>query len=243
MLAEVFAGAEPYAGTARRVLVRINAAGCDHFGPDVAAVAPLVRRGAGIMLAKCGGGDLDALFESLPGLPGGAVIPLIETIDGFDARDGLLRHGRGRGLVAAAFGAGDMCLELGIERDYGLTLLQHVIAALALSAKVNGIGLIDAPARAIPSMLDPHGWRTRVEAESAWSFGNGLCGKLAVHPAQVPVIHAALDRSSATDWAQRVIADFERAPDRRYLASSQDGRYMGLPTLKQALALLRPRKP
>ncbi|MBK6296136.1 MAG: hypothetical protein IPF55_19305 [Rhodoferax sp.] len=131
-----------------------------------------------------------------------------------------------------------MSLELGIERDYQLALLQHVIMSLVVSAKTCGLRLIDAPSRVIPSTQSVRGWQALLEEECRWSFANGLSGKLAVHPAQTATIHAVFDHRARLAWARQVLADFADTPGKRSLVSSVTGGYMGTPTLKQAQAIL-----
>lgn len=224
-------------GTA--IYVRVNGLRTVHFSDDLQAVAPWAGRGVGVMLSKCSGSDdVAAVLNASQAFSGAAIIPLIETLAGLRNRDAVMEFGARSGMRYVAFGAGDMSLELGVERDYQLALLQHVIMSLVVSAKSHALRLIDAPSRVIPSTLSALGWRELLEAECRWSFANGLSGKLAVHPEQIASIHAVFDHQPKLEWARQVVADFSRVPDKRSLVSSVTGGYMGTPTLKQAQAIL-----
>lgn len=149
-----------------------------------------------------------------------------------------MAYGASMGMLHVAFGAGDMSLELGVERDYQLALLQHVIMSLVVSAKTHRLRLIDAPSRVIPSTQSTRGWQLMLEEECRWSHANGLSGKLAVHPEQIATIHGVFDQRSKFEWAKQVVADFADNPGKRSVVSSVTGGYMGTPTLKQAQAIL-----
>lgn len=239
LLAGAMSLAEPFLASSRTVYVRINGVESGDFGRDVDCLRQLAGRDIGVMLSKCdSAAHLDAVFEALPRLRAALAMPLVETVLGFANRDAIFNHCRHRGIGHVAFGAGDMSLELGIPRDYRLDLLRYTVLSLVLSARTHGLSLIDAPSRVIPGSKGERGWQEIVEEECAWSFSNGLSGKLAVHPGQIPLIHQVLDRVVDDGQAEQVVRDFENAPDRRYLTSSSDGRYMGAPSLKQALRTL-----
>lgn len=221
------------------VYVRINARTTPYFADDVSAVASWATRGVGVMISKCAGSeDVAAVKEMSTALSGGAIIPLIETLEGFRNRDAVMGYGATLGVQHVAFGAGDMSLDLGIERDYQLALLQHVIMSLVVSAKMHQLRLIDAPSRVIPSTQSARGWQMLLEEECRWSYANGLSGKLAVHPEQIAIIHGVFDHGAKLEWAKQVVADFANAPGKRSVVSSVTGGYMGTPTLKQAQAIL-----
>lgn len=239
LLDGVFHQALPRLPAELRVYVRINGRHTAEFEDDLAAVRPWACHGVGVMIPKCGtGDDLAALLAGVPALAPDRVMPLVETLEGLQHRDALMDRARRLGLRHIAFGAGDMSLALGIERDYDLPLMQQVIMQLVLSAKLHGLALIDAPSRIIPSAAQAGSLQARLEAECRWSCANGLVGKLAVHPRQVALIHEAFDRPGRVEWARRVLADFARSPDSRAVVSSADGSYMGTPTLKEARAIL-----
>ena len=75
----------------------------------------------------------------------------------------------------------------------------------------------------------------RAEAETA--AREGFTGKLAIHPAQVPIINAAFT-PSAEDiaHARAIVAAFEAQPDAGVL--SVDGKMVDLPHLTQARRVL-----
>uniref|UniRef100_UPI003593D763 HpcH/HpaI aldolase/citrate lyase family protein n=1 Tax=Blastomonas sp. TaxID=1909299 RepID=UPI003593D763 len=70
------------------------------------------------------------------------------------------------------------------------------------------------------------------EAETA--FAQGFDGKLAIHPAQVPVINAAFSPSAAQiDHAERVVAAMSGAG-----VAQMDGQMLDQPHLVQAQKIL-----
>lgn len=238
-LSHTLDGVQQLAQLGTAVYVRVNGRTTPYFAGDLQVVAPWAARGVGVMISKCAGGeDVAAVVGTSTAFSGASIIPLIETLEGLRNRDATMAYGASLGMQHVAFGAGDMSLELGIERDYQLALLQHVIVSLVVSAKTQQLRLIDAPSRVIPSTQSARGWQVLLEEECRWSHANGLSGKLAVHPEQIATIHSIFDHRAQLEWAKQVVADFANTPGKRSVVSSVTGAYMGTPTLKQAQAIL-----
>jgi len=226
-------------GSRVRMLVKINSAPTRYYADDLAFVGRRTDRRIGIALAKTETvQDLDdclAICGSPPKVP---VLPAVETVAGFYERDALFAHCAAHGLDRFAFGAGDMSSDLGVERDYGLDVMKHIVMSLVISCRRYGIGLVDSPCRAIPKTATGASWDEQVREECRWNVANGVKGKIAIHPAQIPIIHAAFGSAERTAWARGVLADFEKMPERRSVVSSANGEYMGTPTLKWARRVL-----
>lgn len=74
-------------------------------------------------------------------------------------------------------------------------------------------------------------------AEARRNFRAGFDGKLAIHPAQVPIINAAFTPDAAqVDWARRVLAALEQSGEGVALL---DGRMIDMPHQRSAEKILR----
>lgn len=217
--------------------VRVNDVRSGLLPADLDALAPFLAQGIGVMLAKCEqAGDCEAVLAA--GADPARLLPLLETLPALAAAEPLLAALARLGLRAAAFGAGDMTLALGVARDYRLPIVQQVIVRLVLAARLAGLQLIDAPARIIPRPGLAPALEAAFLAECRFARDNGLWGKLAVHPAQLPALHAAFDDQAERQHAAQVLRDFAARTDgSRAVASSHDGSYLGTPSWKAAQAL------
>jgi citrate lyase subunit beta/citryl-CoA lyase len=65
----------------------------------------------------------------------------------------------------------------------------------------------------------------------------GLFGKSAIHPAQLPIIHAAFDPDAEeVAWARQVLAAFEQAGEAA--AQLRSGEFIDLPVAQRARNIL-----
>lgn len=238
MLADLLPETLRRIGDAASVLIKINASDTDHYREDLRLIGMLAGQGVGVALAKTESTrDLDDALETI-GTLGVPVFPAIETVRGYDRRDALLAHAAASGITHMAFGAGDMATDLGVARDYSLDIMRTVIMGLILSCRRHGVRLTDSPSRAIPKTVADRPWQELLREECRWCARNGIGAKIAIHPAQVPILHEELGTARNQAWARQVVADFAARPDRRSVVSSADGRYMGTPTLKLAKRIL-----
>jgi citrate lyase beta subunit len=193
----------------------------------------------GIMLPKCGNDeDLKSVEEfHRPLVP---IIPTIETIEGFEYRNNIFDLSKKIGVKCIAFGAGDMSLDLGIERNYALPVLRHVICALLVSAKRYKLDLIDSPSRVLPGKGSD--WEQLIAEECVFASDNGFSGKLAIHPSQVRIIEQVFNSESKIERARKVLADFENNPQTQTVRSSETGDYIGTPVLRYAKWILQSNK-
>ncbi len=112
-----------------------------------------------------------------------------------------------RGVEGIAFGAADYRLGLGV-RDPGEEPLAYVRQRLLLAARAAGIRVWDSPWFAF---RDLDGLRRSARRAA----GLGFDGMLAIHPAQVPVIHEAFALTDTERERARRTLDAWRAADLR----------------------------
>lgn len=212
------------------VWVRVNALDTGITAQDVAALAG--RDVAGFVLPKCAGPDhVEALARMIP--PGAGILAIAtETVR---ALRRLMRedwsHPR---LTALTWGGEDLAADLGATanrgdggRYLGPFLLARDVTLLA--AAEAGVAAIDA---VHPDFRDLAG----LAAETREAASLGFAGKMAIHPAQIPVIHDALRPDAAEiAWAERVIAALEAAGGG---VAQLDGHMLDRPHLRKARRIL-----
>ena len=221
--------------------VRINPLDSRDALADLAAVA--AARPDGIMLPKARHGEdvcrLDHWLEALEAAHGFArgaiqVIPIITESAAAVLRAATFAPAPAR-VLGMSWGAEDLAADLGafgnrtvageFEPPYVVASTMCLLAAAA--AGVAAIETIDAEIR------DLAGLERRARAARR----AGFTAKLAIHPAQIPPIHAAFTPSGQEiDWAERVLAAFRAAPEAGTLAL--DGRMLDRPHLRQAERIL-----
>jgi citrate lyase subunit beta / citryl-CoA lyase len=224
-----------------RVLVRIN--GLDTGMTDADLDAIVVGRPDAVLFPKAEGGatvtHLDAKLtahEVIAGLPEGSIKILAQTVESaaglFSA--GTYRNSSAR-LIGMSWGPEDLSAELGAEAnreaDGTLTEPYRIARAMCLygaaAAKVPAIETIHVDFRN-PDVL-------RNDTELARR--DGFSGRLAIHPAQVPVINAVFTPSAAQiDKARAIVAAFAAKPGAGTIGI--DGKMYDRPHLARAQALL-----
>ena len=224
-----------------RLLVRINGFATGLADADLDAVVP--ARPDAIMLPKAeGGADVvrtDAKLlarEAIAGLPDGSIrIVAIAT----ETATALFLAGTYGGasarLEGLTWGAEDLSAELGAEAnrdDEGRFLDPYRLArtlclAGAAAARVQAIDTVAVDFRNAAAL--------RQESEEARR--DGFTGKMAIHPAQVPIINEVFAPSAAAiAEARAVIAAFEANPERGTVGI--DGVMYDRPHLERARQLL-----
>ena len=222
------------------VAVRINPLDGAYWQDDLAAIVP--ARPDFVMLPKATpegvtrlAAAMDAL-EAEAGIAAGTIRILTvstETPAALLQMDAY-RHCPAR-LAGLAWGAEDLAAELGVtsnrRADGAYTDSFRLARTLTLvAARAAGVLAIDG---VFTDFRNEAGLR----AELAEAVRDGFDAKLAIHPAQVPVINAALTPSpEELDRAARIVAAFEDNPHAGVL--SLDGRMIDLPHLKQARRVL-----
>jgi citrate lyase subunit beta / citryl-CoA lyase len=206
-----------------RLLVRVNAIATGLIDDDLAAVVS--TRPDAIMLPKAEGGagviHADAKLaarEALEGIEDGAVkILAIAT----ETATALFLAGTYRGasprLIALTWGAEDLSAELGAEANRDAEgrfldpyrLARSLCLAGAAAARVPALDTVTPDFRNLALL--------RRESEAARR--DGFAGKMAIHPAQVPIINEVFTPSAqALAKARAVVAAFEANPGKGTVA-------------------------
>ncbi|WP_288352387.1 CoA ester lyase [uncultured Marinobacter sp.] len=177
-----------------RVLIRINAAGTEHFVPDLEMCSrqPGV---AGIMLPKSE--DVHALAKVAD--CGKPVWPLVETAKGVLEIPQLIRC---PGVVRMSFGALDLCAELDLKPQSkgAVKVLDHCRCQLVLNSCSTGL---EPPVESVyPDINNAEA----VEQAARHARQMGLTGMLCIHPRQLEPVHRAFEPDTKdVEWARRVI--------------------------------------
>jgi citrate lyase subunit beta/citryl-CoA lyase len=210
--------------------VRINPIGSEHHKPDL----DLISRSdlSGIVLPKAeSGADIVQLAHRTGTIP----IHAIVTETAASLFNLLSYRDPKSPLVAMSWGAEDLSAALGASSKYDasgdLAFTYKLARSLCLAGAVAaGVQPVDG---VFADFRDEKGLRAEAEAARR----EGFTGKLAIHPAQVPVINAAFTPSrDEIAHAEAVVAAFEAHPDAGTV--SVDGRMADLPHLEQARRVL-----
>ncbi|MFE1600789.1 HpcH/HpaI aldolase/citrate lyase family protein [Methylobacterium sp. ID0610] len=224
-----------------RLFVRINALDTGLADDDLAAVMP--GGPDGIVLPKAHGGpDVAglgarlAVQEARAGLADGAtrILPIAtETARAVFALGTLA--GSSPRLAGVTWGAEDLSADLGAEtnRDAAgdwsgpFRLARNLALLAAAAAEVDAIDTINAAFRDLDGLA----------RECHAARRDGFVGKMAIHPAQVPVINAAFTPSAAEiARARAVVAAFAAAPGTGVVGV--EGQMLDRPHLRRAERLL-----
>jgi citrate lyase subunit beta / citryl-CoA lyase len=215
------------------VWVRVNPSHELMAKPDIRAVmSPALT---GIVLPRATSANhiryVEALLrdaEAANGVEPGTtkLLPTIESAAGLLACAEIARASSR--TVALAFGAEDYCEDLGVERTRGGHELQFPRSQIGVSARVAGVLAIDS---AYDDINDEAGLRADTEAARSVGFH----GKLAIHPAQVPLINAIFRPTpEAVEYARRVVEAHEAAIERGEGVTLIEGRVVDRPAASRA---------
>ena len=221
-----FLAARPRVGTRtsspKPLIVRVNDMTSSEGERDTTALAacpppdafmlPKVRTGADVRDAAC-------RLHAAAGL-----FPLIETARGLENAGEIAACDSVAGL---AFGGFDLSVELGAEPVWEALLYarSRVVHAAALA----GLDAVDMPSRDFSEMSG-----LREEATRARRLG--FTGKVAIHPAQVPVIHEVF--TPAPEEVERARAILEADRGAGGSAVALDGRMVDRPVVEAARRVL-----
>ena len=222
--------------------VRVNALDTGLTDDDLRGV--MGAKPDGILLPKPRGGiDVQhlaaklAVREAHEGIRAGATKIICVATETAAAVFGLPTYaGSSRRLAALTWGAEDLSADLGAETNrlpdgawappYALARTMTLLAAVAA-----GVQPMDT---VYPNFRDETGFRAECEAARR----DGFTGKMAIHPAQVPIINAVFTPPAAeVEQAKRVVAAFAAQPDAGVV--SIDGEMFDKPHLARAQKLLR----
>ena len=219
-----------------RLWVRVNPLGTDHFAEDLSVA--LEGGAEGIVLPKARGGDCIRAVQAECDARGRPCPPVLAiatetaaSVFGLGTYSGLAPA-----LAGLTWGAEDLSADLGSagSRDGAgaLTGPYALVRNLTLfGAVAAGVPAIDSVWTDIPDLAG-------LEAECRAALRDGFTGKLAIHPAQVPVINRCF-QPSAEDiaTARRIVDAFAADPNLGVVAI--DGEMIDMPHLKRARLTLQ----
>ncbi|MER8711054.1 CoA ester lyase [Mesorhizobium sp. M0228] len=227
--------------TSSAIYVRVNDLSTGLTDDDLAALVPV--KPDGIMLPKSNSGlDVQHLsaklrvHEAESGLPDGAIkiLPIItETAAGVLAAVTYAKASAR--LVGVTWGAEDLSAAIGARstRDANgryTDVFRFARTMTLLAANAAEVAAIDT---VFPDFRDMAGF----EAECAEAESDGFTGKMAIHPAQVPVINAAFTPSAqAVKNSLAIVEAFKAAGNPGVVGI--DGKMYDRPHLKLAERLL-----
>lgn len=212
-----------------RLFVRINAADTPWFDDDVARA--LVPTLAGVVLPKYERPEqLEKLAAALRahGLGHLSVIAGIETATGVD-RVGDLLHGP---VIAAYFGAEDFIVDMGGERTPENLEVLYARSRVAVAARVAGVAALD---QVVVDIRD----EARFLADAAQARALGYCGKLCIHPAQVPLARQSFTPGPGeVERARRMLDAYDRTATAGRGVIAFEGQMIDQPMIARARAVL-----
>jgi len=224
-----------------RLLVRIN--GLDTGLTDADLDAIVAGAPDAVLFPKAEGGGtvahLDAKLtarEAIAGLPEGAIKILAQTVESaaglFSA--GTYRNSSAR-LIGMTWGPEDLSSELGAEANreaHGMLTEPYRLA--------RSFCLFGAAAAKVPAIETIHVDFRNVEVlrrDTELARRDGFAGRLAIHPAQVPVINAVFTPTpEQIEKAKAIVAAFAAKPGAGTVGI--DGKMHDRPHLTRAQALL-----
>jgi citrate lyase subunit beta / citryl-CoA lyase len=211
--------------------VRVNPLGSEFHKDDmdVLGIADI----HGIVLPKAeSGADVTELAHRTGNIPVHAIVT--ETAASLFA---LLSYRQpGSPLTAMSWGAEDLSAALGASSKYDdegeLAFTYRLARSLCLA------GAVAAGVQPVDGVFADFRDEAGLKAEAEAARREGFTGKLAIHPAQVPVINAAFTPSEAeVKHAEAIVAAFEAQPDAGVL--SVEGKMVDRPHLVQARRVLK----
>jgi citrate lyase subunit beta/citryl-CoA lyase len=213
------------------VFVRINAPRMGHVQDDIAAVA--ARPEIGIVVPKVDRPvELSAVFDALAAL-GGRERGLIVNVETPRAVLHVEEFADAWGVDGIFLGGEDLTNALGARRTPESAELAWPRYLLLLAARAAGIAAYDSICPEFRD-LDVLARDCRVAADT------GFDGKFAIHPAQIPIIHAAFTPASDDiERAQRFVDAYDAAVTQGQGAVAVDGQMIDAPVAERARALLR----
>jgi citrate lyase subunit beta/citryl-CoA lyase len=210
--------------------VRINPLGSEFLRDDLALIG--LADIYGVVLPKAeSGADVTQLAHRTGNIPIHAIVT--ETAASLF---GLLSYRQPNSpLTAMSWGAEDLSAALGASSKYDsggeLAFTYKLARSLCLAGAVAaGVQPVDG---LFADFRNDDGLRSEAEAAAR----EGFTGKLAIHPAQVPVINSAFTPSAdEVRHAEEIVAEFEAHPDAGVLSVA--GKMVDRPHLVQARRVL-----
>ena len=211
------------------VIVRVNPVGSEDFRADCEALSGL---GAdtlpdGVMIAKCASAEeireAAAFLEQIDPSGGLGLYAVIESARGVvNAASIFAASDR---VVAAAFGAEDFSAEIGIRRGPEDAELLYARSAVVTAARAADCEVYDSPSMDFRDL-------DKVKAAAERARNLGFSGQLAIHPAQIPIVHQAFDPSPEEIAAAKDLLGIFELEGRGVIGVN--GRMVDEPILKRA---------
>lgn len=176
------------------VWVRVNAPTHAEHTDDLAFC--LQHAGvAGVLLPKVE----SAAHVAVVWQTGKPVLPIIESAKGLLA---LEQIAHAEGVERLSFGGLDLALDLNLNSGTYAAQVFLDQARMSVQLHSRGADLLPPLDGVHPAIGDPQGLHRAIRHAYDMGYGGALC----IHPAQVPVIHAALTPSTDDlNWAKKVI--------------------------------------
>ena len=242
MLADFFGSLERTEKTPR-LIVRVNALDTGLTDDDLKSVVPLVPD-AILQPKASNGADLQdisariAVLEAESHIEDGLIklhALMTETAGGL--LNAATFSGKTSRLEALAWGGEDLAAAIGASSNRNETGAYTDVFRLARSLTL--LTAADAGADAIDTVFTNYKDEDGLKRECEAAVRDGFSGKMAIHPAQVPVINAAFTPPPGdVERAKTIIQLFEDAgPDAGVL--SLDGKMIDRPHLRQAERIVR----
>jgi citrate lyase subunit beta/citryl-CoA lyase len=210
--------------------VRVNPLGSEYHKDDLKLIGSAYVHG--IVLPKAeGGADVTELAHRTGNIPIHAIVT--ETAASLF---GLLSYRDPKSTLAAmSWGAEDLSAALGASSKYdsdgSLSFTYRLARSLCLA------GAVAAGVQPVDGVFADFKDEAGLKAEAEAARREGFTGKLAIHPAQVPIINAAFTPSpDEIRHAEEIVAAFEAHPDAGVL--SVGGKMVDRPHLVQARRVL-----
>ncbi|RRV10061.1 CoA ester lyase [Pseudomonas sp. v388] len=208
-----------------QVWVRVNAPDHPEHPDDLAFCAQQAGVG-GVLLPKVeNAAQVAAVWKA-----GKPVWPIIESAKGLLA---LPEIAGASGVERLSFGSLDLALDLSLTPGTAAAQLVLDQARMVVQLHSRGANLLPPLDGVYPAIGDPEGLQRAVRHAHDMGYGGALC----IHPAQIPVIHAALlpDEGDLA-WSRRVVAASAAANGAG--AFQLDGQMIDAPVLLRARRLL-----
>ncbi|MGO4001475.1 HpcH/HpaI aldolase/citrate lyase family protein [Pseudomonas fluorescens] len=205
------------------VCVRINAEDTPWYERDLQAFAQHASVGA-LVVPKVGSSRslLEVQRRCRPGM---ALLPIIESAEGYAALQDIASCGAAQRLM---FGTIDFQVDMGT--DLGDEQLNPLRLQFTLASKLAGIG---SPVDGVTTALDDDEL-LRCAAAHAKRYGFGA--KLCIHPRQVSAVHLGFSPSKTEcEWAKKIIAAADASGGE---ATVVDGAMVDLPVILKARNIL-----
>ncbi len=219
-------------GTVERV-VRINGRDTPYFEADLAEIIP--ARPDAIRLPKVDSADdviaadrVISRLEAENGLEPGSIgiQAMLETARAIVNVNSIAAASSR--LVGLTLGGQDLAADLGIKATKAGLELLFAKSAVVIAAKAFGLQAFDT---VYTDVADLDGLRE----QAAITVSLGFSGKAAIHPSQIPVIHAAFSPAEReVAKAAKVVKAAREAAERGLGVISVDGKMVDAPVVAQA---------